>query len=235
VLPSREVTRNRRLRRLLLHRENAGIFYPDPTSGPYFLQGHWSVDPDADRPCLVGITVWKQAEPAYDKDGHLFGFRHLAGAPPVPDISGTDLRDVTAVARVKEALWEELLPRFDLHEAQYEEGLAAWMRLQDELAQERTTLLVGFPTKEQMPRGRPGRVKPQDSQHFRAVAAVYKAALRDPGRRQPTTTVMRHWNVSYSTASKWVRRAREDFGYLPPTSPGRASVASSSTKAARVK
>lgn len=55
--------------------------------------------------------------------------------------------------------------------------------------------------------------------HLDQVAEVYleAAAL---GHRACTQAVQETWNVSHSTAAKWVARARAK-GLIPPTSPGR--------------
>jgi hypothetical protein len=56
-----------------------------------------------------------------------------------------------------------------------------------------------------------------DADHFADVAAVY---LR--GGRRPTMAVKEHFAVPYSTATKWVSRARA-LGLLESTSKGRAN------------
>ena len=78
------------------------------------------------------------------------------------------------------------------------------------------------------------RRKRDDREHFEAVARIYEAALLKPGRKRPTTAVKEHFSVSYSTATKWVGRAR-DFGFLPTTTPRKpaAKVQKRSTKGKR--
>lgn len=45
------------------------------------------------------------------------------------------------------------------------------------------------------------------------VARIYRDAARH--REHPTEAVKAHWNVAYSTAAKWIMRARKE-GYLEP-------------------
>jgi hypothetical protein len=77
-------------------------------------------------------------------------------------------------------------------------------------------------------RREPRRGLPVTNQHLRDVAAVYSAALKDDpipgdrGQRAPLQAVETEWDVSRSTASKWVARARE-IGALPRTQRGKAT------------
>jgi len=74
-------------------------------------------------------------------------------------------------------------------------------------------------------RGRGGRPRKYDDDHFEGVALIYKRALQDG--LNPTAEVRRVKSsglgspISLSTAAKWVARARA-LGYLPPTEQGRA-------------
>jgi hypothetical protein len=63
---------------------------------------------------------------------------------------------------------------------------------------------------------RPGR----PIEHYRQVAEIYDEALEvgEP----PTQAVADAYDVPYSTAARWVRRAR-DLGCLPPPRPGLAT------------
>lgn len=64
--------------------------------------------------------------------------------------------------------------------------------------------------------GRPPKYGPE---HFEKVANVYADAL---GRgRTPTRAVARHFDVSQTTAAKWVAKARE-LDLLGPTTKGKA-------------
>lgn len=73
---------------------------------------------------------------------------------------------------------------------------------------------------------RPGRPRLWGDEHFREVADVYTRAMADGF--PPTTAVRTHWNVSKSTAAKWVARCRDD-GLLPKTSRGKARGAGAGT------
>jgi len=60
------------------------------------------------------------------------------------------------------------------------------------------------------------RLAPADRQiTLREVADVYTRALAR--RQRPTKAVMEEWNLSRSTASRWVRRAREECLLGPAT------------------
>ena len=54
-------------------------------------------------------------------------------------------------------------------------------------------------------------------EHYRQVAEVYDEAI-DAGD-PPTQAVAETFDVPYTTAARWVRRAR-DLGLLPPPTPG---------------
>jgi hypothetical protein len=54
-------------------------------------------------------------------------------------------------------------------------------------------------------------------EHYKQVAEVYDEAL-DAGD-PPTQSVAEAFDVPYTTAARWVRRAR-DLGCLPPPAPG---------------
>lgn len=56
-------------------------------------------------------------------------------------------------------------------------------------------------------------------QHLREVAKVYRRALKDEGT--PTKAVAEHFNVSHSTAARWVGTARTE-GVLGPAKRGHA-------------
>jgi len=66
----------------------------------------------------------------------------------------------------------------------------------------------------------PGRPRVYDDEWFRSVAEIYLTAHR--AGRPPTKAVAESHDVSKSTASKWVARARR-LGFLAPTSRGKPS------------
>lgn len=71
-------------------------------------------------------------------------------------------------------------------------------------------------------RKRAGRRPEYGPDHFRDVARIYSAAYT-AGLDSPTQTVADRFQVSKSTAAKWVAQARHQMGFLPPTSRGRAA------------
>lgn len=58
-------------------------------------------------------------------------------------------------------------------------------------------------------------------EHYEEVAEVYRAAY---GTGSPTRAVREHFDVDQSTAAKYVARARNDYGLLPPAQKGKASI-----------
>jgi hypothetical protein len=64
------------------------------------------------------------------------------------------------------------------------------------------------------------RRRTEDRSHFEKVAAIYRAAARSGA---PTKAVQDAFGCSYSTATKWVRKARDTYRLLAPTWPGYAS------------
>lgn len=80
-------------------------------------------------------------------------------------------------------------------------------------------LTRGWRDARKRPVGRPGGKVRLTDQHLEEVADVYKRAH---GKRQrPTQAVMVEWEVPRSTASRWVRLARE-AGHLGPAKPRQA-------------
>jgi hypothetical protein len=67
-------------------------------------------------------------------------------------------------------------------------------------------------------RGRPPKY---GLDHFEDVARVYRGAFAR--NRTPTRGVARHFEVTESTAAKWVARCRA-LGLLPKTTRGRARI-----------
>lgn len=64
----------------------------------------------------------------------------------------------------------------------------------------------------------PGRPPEYSDDHFKLVADAYTRAWKI--NRPPRQAVATQWQVSPSTAAKWVARARK-MGFLPPTKRGR--------------
>jgi hypothetical protein len=64
--------------------------------------------------------------------------------------------------------------------------------------------------------------------HFEKVALVYRDAHRSGD--SPTAAVAEHFRVAYSTAARWVSRARHEYGLLPTTRRGKARSVARSRK-----
>jgi hypothetical protein len=77
---------------------------------------------------------------------------------------------------------------------------------------------------------RSGRAR-MSSDHFVKVARTYQDAYRKGAN--PTQTVAKTFQVSKSTAAKWVHRCRTEFGLLPKTSRGKAVGATRAPKRTR--
>jgi hypothetical protein len=64
---------------------------------------------------------------------------------------------------------------------------------------------------------------PWGEDHYRAVAELYKAEVR--AGESPGPAIQARWNVSRAMASRYVKTAREVYGFLPPVDPKRPGVA----------
>ena len=103
----------------------------------------------------------------------------------------------------------------DLREAGFDRmgEFVDWLDQQPEAeAREMATELQRSARRNRSPR--PRGIAPLDQ-----VAAVYKQAQQR--RDSPTTAVEAHWRVAYSTAAKWVMKARQE-GHLPPAKVSKA-------------
>ncbi len=153
----------------------------------------------------VGIEVWKGVRPNSDRVSV-----SSINDKPLEGLAATDLRGIP-VASVLAALWDMQQRSEAAHNDNVERAIQTGT-VGPEFAR----------TKEDNFRGRHNRVSPDDMDFFRRVADVYNEAMRSPGRKRPTGAVEMKFDVAPSTASKWVRRARE-LGLLPPTVPGKPS------------
>ena len=148
-----------------------------------------------------------------DVGGRLECVRFEMGAD-LDAVSGPDPEVVTAVALrgvplralVDKALFEET------------KSLRSWARdvgLSDRQSRELGTLVAAA----EASLGRaPGRPPLYTEGHFLQVAVEYTEAWKVGGH--PRRAVADRWQVSFSTAAKWVARARQ-LGFLPPTERGR--------------
>lgn len=173
------------------------FYWPDPDSGPYLVAV--TMDTVQGRLEVVGVEMWGRtpSPSVWQQQG-------FPTAHPTP-ISSTAIRlplDRIASASMDYAhMTAQVISYFRDH-------------LPDDVKQ----------AGEQIGRfegpKQPGRPTLYDRAHFEAVAAVYNEALARHGN--PTAAVASRFNVSKSTAAKWVARCRND-GLLPPTARGRAA------------
>lgn len=179
------------------------VYWPDPDTGPLRIEGHWVLRDG--RPECVGLEIYKGVTPLRDRSG----YQRPKGSAPM-ELTALDVR--LPVATIVEALWglvaekagqQAVYNRMTLEDHDYSPEVKASIERDADRGETRSKLQRG-----QRP--------------LQEVAAVYADAMRKPGRKRPTEAVKEHFNVSHSTATKWVREARES-GLLPVTSPGRPS------------
>ena len=185
------------------------MLWPDKVRGPWYVRAWWA-HVDRDQPEPVGVWLWHGAAPdPADATGH--AFIPLPGGPrPVVATAVRDLPMGTILA----ALRKDAAERMDHNRA-----IVAAADLPAELEYVRADLLGDRPFT--VERGARGRPPTYNADHWAQVAAVYRAARRDPTNRAETQTVAGHFTVSRSTAAKWVAKCRA-LGLLRPTERGRA-------------
>jgi hypothetical protein len=174
-----------------------GVYWPDPVSGPWYLAAHW-VDHEGRAEC-IGLEIWRGAEPNSSSGNH----EQFESARTWRGIGGTDLRQFPLASLLRD-LWANQV-------AYAEPGEAILNSPNPEVMELFQNFTKGVRTAKF---GDRGIAASED------VAAVYQEALRQ--RRPPTKTVAEVFSVSHSTATKWVKRARDE-GHLPKTEPGRPS------------
>lgn len=190
--------------------ERVFLRWPDEKAGPFVLEARWAEE--SGRPVCIGLMVWKGVVPEIDSS--LCG--RLNRSTPLDGIRGTDLRSIP-LAQVLERLWALQQEReMDLRRGWTS---VAESRPPDDPIRDVVAKMVASPSPYEG--DGPKRRKADDREHFKAVAAVYAAAMAKPGRKRPTDAVSKHFNVSHSTATKWVHHARKVLHLLPPTDPGK--------------
>jgi hypothetical protein len=172
------------------------ILWDDPKRGPWGIQAMW-VEIDG-RPECVGLTIWRGA--IQGSTG--ISYRRIPGAK-MQRITATGIAELpiaTIIDKLREAArdhWrhsEEVLLRLGID----------WC----------TWTLFEEPTP-----GRPGAPRRYGPDHYVRVAETYLAAW-DSGRR-PTQAVADEFEVTRTTAAKWIAKARSDeLRLLTPTQPG---------------
>lgn len=202
--------------------ERVFVAWPDEKKGPFVLEAKWVEE--SGRPVCVGLTIWKGVLPQVEESG----FRRLDRSVPLDGIGGTDLRSIP-LARILEQLWAGQRERDSSLRGQWER-IADSLPPDDPLQASVTNILAGTAA---FHGDGPKRRQAADIDHFRAVAAVYQAAMATPGRKRPTEAVRSHFGVSHSTATKWVHHAREVLDLLPPTTPGKPAAAQKTTSRPR--
>lgn len=196
----------------------------------FYIQGHWDVTDG--QPACVGIEIWKDAIPV--GDNRTTSYRPLRNEAR----SGIRAVDVRAInfGRVLRQLWDyaneedkesrrEIAELAKTLQAHAEAGEIDLGQAKDIVAH-LNEVLAWEPLFAD--RKRKQRKQADDKEHFERVAAVYSAAVR--AREAPTRAVERAFGCSYSTATKWVAKARDRYGLLSPTKAGYASAALPTTR-----
>jgi hypothetical protein len=204
---------------------DASILWPDPHDGPWCLVGHWAeVD---GRPECIGLEIWKRAAP--DAQGK---YRPLPGGPN--GIKATDFRLpgggerqglMSALTRLWDVETKAGAALMDWAAREQKETLLRWQRgeiAESEALEMLSDLRLEIVRAEEIHEPGPGRRRADDRQRAEEVAEVYLQAARSPGRATPTKAVAQAFNVSHSTATKWVASARR-YGRLPATTAGKPS------------
>ena len=172
------------------------------------------------RPECVGIEVGARVSPpgSTDRRWRLKDTATIEG--PLRPISAADVRGLGLGEEVRRARAKMIR---DLRIIESSGDLPKRWRAE---ARERLALV------EKDGGRRPGRPRMYDAEHFRKVADFYREGATNG--LTPTRWVARKYGVSQSTAAKWVARARSpEYGFLPPTTRGRARAHGASKKTKR--
>lgn len=193
-----------------------GVRWPDLKRGPLHLIAHWA-DVDG-RPQCVGFEIWKGVIPDHERSK----YAPMPNGGPPSGLESSDLRSIP-LASILAVLWglerESALENRTWAESYLEQLRRdpSYLGEDDPRARLVEDYADHFAAWEQE-----GRRRMDDEGLFRQVAAVYLDAFTDPAKqRAPTKAVQEHFSVSHSTATKWVRRARQ-MGFLGETTPGKA-------------
>lgn len=167
-------------------RASIWLRWPDDDDGPLWLGVH--LNERAGENVLVGVELWTEPPGAARQSLGPAGDATADLLPWAP--VGLRARDLTALSLG--ALRSKILGA---------------------LAQSDDTALADQVANALRPM-KPGRSPLYPPQHFANVAGVYLRAVGE-GSRRPTAHVGVTWQVSRSTAAKWVMEARR-LGYLEP-------------------
>lgn len=186
--------------------------WPDPENGPWSVFGYW-MKINGQREC-VGLELWKGVEPT-GKPRSLPQCVELPGGPQ--PLASTDLRQIPIMRLVGE-LWERQREVGAGIDAELASGMPDTEEVRAWIEEWKDRSLF----EEKPPRRR------RDRELLEQVATIYQQAVRN--QKPPTKAVHKLLPCSYSTATKYVKQAR-DAGLLESTTQGRRSpVRSTSTK-----
>jgi hypothetical protein len=177
--------------------------YPDPASGPWALRV--VVENVGGRPSVVGVELWaadrrRDRTPGVERE---FTFPSIALDPQKPPVPITAEGVRLPLGRLLEE-WKAENASDLKHKAE---------AFGPEVAEFYRELYSGL-------EGPAGRRPVYDRSFFQQVAEVYATAA---ARGDNPTDAVRKWKtVSKSTAAKWVSKARNELGLLPPTTRGKA-------------
>ncbi len=185
------------------HRHTA-LQWPDPERGPWAATVHWREI--AGRIECVGLNIWH---------GTTVGGDLMPDREPMP-ITATALREAGIHGLLDAARAKFLREREELLASLGFAGPTATMDLRRG---------IGAAQREQVKRARVGRRLGRpiySAEHWNKVAETYLERFRI-GSPSPTADVAAHFNVSESTAAKWIARCRRPpLNLLPSTTQGKA-------------
>lgn len=177
--------------------ESRSLLWPHPTAGPWLVRVWWREQRGVPIPVGLAITSWSEVDGADVREA----LPRADSERELPRITAALLRSLPVGAVVAGTRPRGRTP-------DVEDASANGVRSADP-----SDRLGAIPGPQ-----RPAR-EPARDDHYRAVAAVYAAALR--AGRSPTRAVQEHYSTGKSTAASWVARARQR-GFLPTTTRGRS-------------
>ncbi len=199
--------------------QESRLLWPDSRHGPWLIRVWWRGQHGVPTPVGLSITSWSDGNLA---DCALPDARADVALPPINGRLVRSLPMGQILEAAREQVGVQLAEQARVGARRVRELVEARRPAHGAVAEARL-LTQAEKTKDlraALESGRRGRDLGED--HYREVAAVYAAALREG--RPPTKAVQEHYTVEKSTAAKKVARARER-GFLPKTTRGRAGSA----------
>ena len=196
--------------------------WPDPVEGPWALRLVFGVLDG--RPSVMAVQLYAIDPDEIKRAARRAGATEAlasnpwdiewAALPPMPAPQAITTSGVRLpLAKLTADYLASMGP---VVEEQMTDGSTEWR-----VAAERMHGLLDHVADQTKPRRGPGRPPIYGREHFEKVAGVYLEALRVG--EAPTEKVAGVYKVNKSTASKWVTKARDEYGLLPRTVKGKAA------------